>query len=77
LRKLKAAGKDVTPKVGGGGGGNSQSWHEKRKSGGGKECHFYKRTGTFCKFGKDCKYDHVDGGKSGSSMMSKKDQKRG
>jgi hypothetical protein len=57
LRKLKAAGKDATPKVGGGGGGNNRG--TKRKSGGGNECHFYKRTGT-CKFGKHCKYDHVD-----------------
>ena len=73
LRKLKAAGKDVTPKVGGGGGGNNRG--TKRKGGGGNECNFYKRTGT-CKFGKNCKYDHVDGGKSGSSMMSKKEQKR-
>jgi hypothetical protein len=39
------------------------------------ECHFYKRTGT-CKFGKDCKFAHVDGGRSGSSMMPKKTQKK-
>jgi hypothetical protein len=38
-------------------------------------CHFYKRTGT-CKFGKDCRFDHVDGGRSGASMMSKKTQKK-
>jgi hypothetical protein len=75
LRKLKAAGKDVTPKVGGGGGGKNRG--TKRKSGGmhSNECHFYKRTGT-CKFGKDCKFDHVDGGRSGSSIMSKKTQKK-
>jgi hypothetical protein len=73
LRKLKAAGKDVTPKVGGSGGGNNRG--TKRKSGGGNECHFYKHTGT-CKFSKDCKFDHVDGGRSGASMMSKKTQKK-
>ena len=73
LRKLKAAGKDVTPKVGGSGGGNNRG--TKRKGGGGNECNFYKRTGT-CKFGKDCKYDHVDGGKSGSAMMSKSQLKK-